>query len=76
MEWGTTTGRPRVLTWAASFTDAATRCGALPRLGAAVSALRSLLSARWPDAVTPAYPALAVPGDPLTRIPDGWPDQG
>jgi hypothetical protein len=39
-----------------------------------VSALRSLLSARWPDAVTPSYPALAAPGARLARIPDGWPD--
>jgi Ser/Thr protein kinase RdoA (MazF antagonist) len=73
VEWGTTTGRPRVLTWAASFTDAAARCGALPHLRALVSAMRSLLSARWPGAATPSYPALAAPGDPLTRIPDGWP---
>jgi Ser/Thr protein kinase RdoA (MazF antagonist) len=72
--WGTTTGRPRVLTWAASFTDAAARCGALPHLRALVSAMRSLLSVRWPDAVTPSYPALAAPGAPLTRIPDGWTD--
>jgi hypothetical protein len=31
-EWGTTTMRPRLLTWLRSFTDAADRSGAFPGL--------------------------------------------
>lgn len=68
-EWGTTTARPRMLTWTASFTAAAARCGAVPRLGAVASALHARLSRRWPDAVLPAYPALAGPGDLVARLP-------
>ena len=68
-EWGTTTIRPRALTWAASFASAAARSGTLPGLGAVASAVHSRLSRRWPDAVTPAYPALAAPGEPLAQWP-------
>ena len=70
-EWGTTTVRPRVLAWAAAFTTAAAGCGTLPRLAAVVSAMRSRLARRWPDAAVPAYPALAAPGDPLAGVPGG-----
>ena len=75
-EWGTTTARPRVLTWLASFTDAAARTGALPRLRALALSLHALLSQRWPDAVTPDYPALARPGISLARVPDDWNSPG
>jgi hypothetical protein len=68
-EWGTATIRPRALTWLASFTAAAARSGALPRLCAVASALHSQLSARWPDEVAPAYPALAGPGNRLAQAP-------
>lgn len=71
-EWGTTTGRPRMLTWLRSFADAAAGSGALPRLDALARAIREQLSARWPDIVVPDYPALARPGVPLARLPRGW----
>ena len=67
--WGTTTVRPRLLTWLRSFTRSAARTGVLPRLGALTQALEEQLQSRWPDAVVPEYPALATPGAPLARIP-------
>jgi hypothetical protein len=71
-DWGTTTVRPRVLTWLGSFIDAAARVDELPRLRSLAEALRSLLHDRWPSAVTPSYPALARPGEPLARVPRRW----
>ena len=71
-DWGTTTIRPRVLTWLGSFIDAAARVDELPRLLSLASALRTALRDRWPSAVTPSYPALARPGEPLARLPRGW----
>jgi hypothetical protein len=68
-DWGTTTIRPRVLTWLGSFIDAAGRVDELPRLRSLAEALRSLLRDRWPSAVTPSYPAMASPGEPLARAP-------
>jgi aminoglycoside/choline kinase family phosphotransferase len=68
-DWGTTTMRPRLLTWLHSFIEAASRTGALPRLGSLAEAIRELLRRRWPDAVVPDYPALARPGAPLARLP-------
>jgi hypothetical protein len=59
MDWGTTTMRPRLLTWLDSFIGAALRTGALPRLRSVAEAMREELRRRWPDAVVPGYPALA-----------------
>ena len=70
-KWGTTTMRPRLLTWLHSFIDAAARTGALPRLRSAAEILREELRRRWPDAVVPDYPALARPGATLARFPEG-----
>jgi hypothetical protein len=70
--WGTTTARPRALTWLRSFTDAAARSGALPRLRTLAEAMREQLSAYWPETVVPDYPALARPGAPLAHLPRGW----
>ena len=67
--WGTTTMRPRLLTWLHSFIEAASRTGALPGLRSLAEAIREQLLLRWPDAVVPDYPALARPGAPLARIP-------
>jgi len=67
--WGTSTMRPRLLTWLHSFIEAASRTGVLPRLRALAEATRELLLLRWPDAVVPDYPALARPGAPLARLP-------
>jgi Ser/Thr protein kinase RdoA (MazF antagonist) len=67
--WGTTTIRPRLLTWLESFTEAASRTGALPRLRELAEMARERLRQVWPDAVVPDYPALARPGRPLARLP-------
>ena len=71
-EWGTTTMRPRLLTWLRSFTSAAGRSGVLPGLGVLAGGLHERLSARWPEAVTADYPALARPGSPQVQVPDFW----
>jgi aminoglycoside/choline kinase family phosphotransferase len=67
--WGTTTVRPRLLTWLESFVEAASRTGALPGLRSLAEEIREQLRLRWPDAVVPDYPALARPGAPLARLP-------
>jgi Ser/Thr protein kinase RdoA (MazF antagonist) len=71
-DWGTTTMRPRTLTWLRSFAGAAARSGVLPRFRALAEAMREELSGRWPETVVPDYPALARPGAPLARLPRGW----
>jgi aminoglycoside/choline kinase family phosphotransferase len=71
-DWGTTTMRPRLLTWLHSFIEASARTGALPRLRALAEAIREQLAVRWPGAVAPDYPALARPGAPLARRPASW----
>jgi hypothetical protein len=70
-DWGTTTVRPRLLTWLDSFIGAAARTGALPRLRSVAEGLREQLRLRWPDTVVPDYPALARPGATLARLPKG-----
>ena len=74
-QWGTTTMRPRLLTWLRSFTAAADRSGVLPGLRALAGDLHEQLSARWPQAVTADYPALASPGAPRVQVPDFWQPQ-
>ncbi len=71
-EWGTTTMRPRLLTWLRSFTSAAGRSGVLPGLRALAGHLHERLSARWPEAVLADYPALARPGAARVQVPDFW----
>jgi Ser/Thr protein kinase RdoA (MazF antagonist) len=71
-EWGTTTMRPRMLTWLRSFTSAAGRSGVLPGLRALAGELHDRLSARWPEAVIADYPALAQPGAARVQVPDFW----
>jgi hypothetical protein len=60
-EWGTTTMRPRLLTWPASFT-ARDGDGNLPRHWATAEAMRDRLTARWQGLRIPDYPALARAG--------------
>jgi Ser/Thr protein kinase RdoA (MazF antagonist) len=71
-DWGTTTLRPRLLTWLRSFTGFPAAADALPRLHALALRLLSALETRWGPVSVPSYPALARPGDMLTTIPDGW----
>jgi Phosphotransferase enzyme family len=71
-EWGTTTMRPRLLTWLRSFTSAADRSGVLPGLRVLAGGLHKRLSARWPEAVIADYPALARPGSAQVQVPDFW----
>lgn len=70
-DWGTTTSRPRILTWLHSFIGAASPTGALPRLRSLAEAMHEQLGLRWPDTVIPDYPALARPGAMLARVTDG-----
>jgi hypothetical protein len=71
--WGTTTMRPRLLTWLRAFTETASRAGVLPRLADLAAALHDQLSQRWPGLVIPEYPALAQPGATALPLPDWWP---
>jgi hypothetical protein len=71
--WGTTTMRPRLLTWLRTFTETAGRAGVLPGLADLAAALHDQLSRRWPGLVIPEYPALAQPGAAALPLPDGWP---
>ena len=71
--WGTTTMRPRLLTWLRTFTGTASRAGVLPRLADLAAALHDQLSQRWPGLVIPEYPALAQPGAAALPLPDWWP---
>lgn len=71
--WGTTTMRPRLLTWLRTFTGAASRTGVLPRLADLSAGLHDQLSQRWPGLVIPEYPALAQPGSVALPLPDWWP---
>jgi Ser/Thr protein kinase RdoA (MazF antagonist) len=70
--WGTTTMRPRLLTWLRSFTSAAGRSGVLPGLRVLAGELHERLAARWPEAVIAEYPALARPGSAQVQVPDFW----
>jgi hypothetical protein len=70
-DWGTTTIRPRLLTWLHSFIGAASRTGALPRLRSVAEAMHERLRLRWPGTVVPDYPALARPGAVLAQLPEG-----
>lgn len=74
--WGTTGMRPRLLAWLRSFTGAAGQAGVLPRLRALARALDAELSARWPQARVPDYPALARPGAVLVQVPGWWRPEG
>jgi len=71
-DWGTTTLRPRLLTWLRTFIEAARRTGALPGLHALAGSLLDELSRRWPDTVIAGYPALARPGSARVGVPDWW----
>jgi Ser/Thr protein kinase RdoA (MazF antagonist) len=71
-EWGTTTMRPRLLTWLHSFTSAAGQSGVLPGLRVLAGELHERLSARWPETVIADYPALAGPSSARVQVPGFW----
>lgn len=73
--WGTTTIRPRLLTWLHAFTGMASRAGVLPRLHDLAAALHDQLSRRWPELSVPEYPALVRPGSVAFPLPDWWPPE-
>jgi Ser/Thr protein kinase RdoA (MazF antagonist) len=70
--WGTTTLRPRLLTWLRRFTGFPASADVLPRLHALAVALESALADRWGPVGIPSYPALAQPGDPVPEVPAAW----
>jgi Phosphotransferase enzyme family len=74
-DWGTTSMRPRLLTWLRSCTETAGRTGALPRLRALADGMYEQLSARWYQTVIPEYPALARPGAAPVQVPGWWPPE-
>jgi Ser/Thr protein kinase RdoA (MazF antagonist) len=71
-DWGTTTMRPRLLTWLDSLIGACARAGVLPSLRALAQALAEELGRRWPQAAVPDYPALAGPGSVRVQVPQWW----
>ena len=48
----------------------------LPGLRVLDGSLHERLSARWPQAVTADYPALARPGSAQVQVPDFWQPEG
>jgi Ser/Thr protein kinase RdoA (MazF antagonist) len=70
--WGTTTMRPRLITWLRNFVDRAESRGDLPGLRVLAGVLLDQLASRWPDARIPDYPALARPGSAPIRVLDSW----
>jgi Ser/Thr protein kinase RdoA (MazF antagonist) len=73
-QWGTTTMRPRLRTWAERLAATPAAAEGLPALHRLATALASQLAERWPDAVPPDYPPLAPPASPRPSAvaPDGW----
>ena len=70
--WGTTTMRPRLMSWTERFAAAAAATAAFPRLRTLAEGLNDRFRAQWPAAVIPAYPALADPRSTLARRPGWW----
>ncbi len=75
-KWGTTTMRPRLLTWLRNFIDRADAGQAPPRLRALLGEMHDQLWSRWPEVRVPEYPALARPGSEPVPVPDWWPPRG
>lgn len=71
-EWGTTTMRPRLVSWTERFAAAAATTRTFPRLRLLAEELGDRFRSRWPDAVIPAYPALADPRSTLATQPEWW----
>jgi Ser/Thr protein kinase RdoA (MazF antagonist) len=72
-EWGTTTMRPRLVAWTERFAAVAAATGTFPVLRAIAERLNKRFQSLWPDAIVPAYPALAEPRRrALAQVPDWW----
>lgn len=71
-EWGTTTMRPRLVSWTERMAVAAAGTGTFPRLRMVAEDLNDRFRWLWPDAIVPAYPALADPRSPRAKVPDDW----
>jgi Ser/Thr protein kinase RdoA (MazF antagonist) len=70
--WGTTTVRPRVLTWLRGFTSFPASAEVTPRLHELAIELLERLEPQWASIRVPSYPALAMPGDVVATYPDSW----
>jgi Ser/Thr protein kinase RdoA (MazF antagonist) len=72
-EWGTTTMRPRLVAWTERFAAVAAATGTFPVMRAIAERLNDRFLSLWPDAIVPAYPALAGPQHgPLAQVPGWW----
>ena len=71
-EWGTTTMRPRLVSWTERFAAAAATTRTFPRLRLLAEELSDRFRSWWPNAVIPAYPALADPWSTLATQPEWW----
>ena len=70
-DWGTTTIRPRLMSWTERLAAAAAAAGTFPRLRMAAEGLRDRFRSLWPAEVIPAYPALAGPTSTRASVPGG-----
>ena len=71
-QWGTTTMRPRLVAWTGRLAAVTATTGTFPWLRMVAEGLNARFRARWPEAVVPAYPALAGSRSPRVRAPEGW----
>ena len=71
-QWGRTTMRPRLVSWTERFAAAAAPTRTFPRLRILAEGLNDRFRSRWPEAVIPAYPALADPRSTLATRPEWW----
>ena len=71
-DWGTTTIRPRLMSWTERLAAAAAAAGTFPRLRMAAEGLSDRFRSLWPTEVIPAYPALAGPTSTRASVPAWW----
>jgi hypothetical protein len=71
-QWGTTTMRPRLVSWTGRLAAVTATTGTFPRLPMVAEGLNARFRSLWPEAVIPAYPALADPRSARAGVPEGW----
>lgn len=71
-QWGTTTIRPRLVAWTGRLAAVTATTGTFPRLRMVAEGLNTRFRALWPEAVIPAYPALADSRPARASVPEGW----